>query len=630
MAYPAAKNDRLDDGRKVAAALDVRFLQRLFPFLDWIYTVRRETLRADAIAGLTGATIVLPQGVAFAAIAGLPPEYGFYTAMVVPVVAALFGSSWHLVSGPTTAISALVFAALAGKHAPGSAEFIQTAITLAFLVGVIQVALGVARLGALVDFVSHSVMIGFTAGAAILIGLSQVKHALGVEIPRPEHLLAFLSALPDAFAAANWRAALIAAVSLAAAVLCRMWRPAWPNYLVALLAGSLLGLALDAQANDVKLVGAISAVLPNFALPDLSMNSVQALSQPAFAIALVGLLEAVSIARALAQKARQDLNPNQEFIGQGLSNIAGGLFQCYAASGSFTRSGINYEAGARTPLAAVFSSIFLALILLLVADLFAYVPIPAMAGIILVVAWKLISFKELRHIFETSRSETAIVVVTFLATLAISLEFAVYIGVILSLLFFVSRTARPAFNIGAPDPNLPTRTFRDASMFDLNECPQIVFAKIEGPLYFGSAEYVRRRFREIERSRPMQKHMLFIAKGTGDIDLAAAELLIEESHRRKARGGSLHVQSKTPQSVQRLMKFHVERELAGGHAHVSKHDAIAEMIPMLDQSVCAQCTARIFRECPRVADAAAGQSGGKGAQEAGDPDEAGPQRQPAK
>ncbi|MCC2097837.1 MAG: SulP family inorganic anion transporter [Hyphomicrobiales bacterium] len=580
--------------------------------------VGRDSLRADAIAGLTGATIVLPQGIAFAAIAGLPPVYGFYTALVVPIVAALFGSSWHLVSGPTTAISALVFAALSGQYTPGSNEFIQAAVLLAIMVGVFQVLLGIARMGALIDFVSHSVMIGFTAGAAILIGLSQLRHALGVELPRPEKLVSFLSVLPEALPQTNWRAILIAGVAVAVSLAVRAYRSGWPNYLFALVAASFTGFLVDAKENGVALVGEITAVLPTFSLPAVSFAEAQMLAEPAFAIALIGLLEAVSIARALAAKAGQDLNSNQEFVGQGLSNMVGGLFQCYAASGSFTRSGVNYEAGARTPMAAIFSSIFLGIILLFVAKWFAYVPIPAMAGIIMVVAYKLIDFKELKHIFSASRSETTIVAGTFLTTLLINLEFAVYAGVLLSLMFFVSKTSRPSFGIGAPDPSRPMRTFRDATMFNLPECPQIIITKIEGPFYFGSVEFIRRRFRAIERARPNQKHMLFVTSGTGEIDMAAASLLIEEAHRRKKRGGSFHVQCKSPRAISRFDKFHVPEQLSGGHTHVSKHDAIHEMVALVDLSICAKCKTRIFRECPEFLEPDNASKAGKDADTATD------------
>ena len=232
---------------------------------DWTARITPATLRADAFAGLTGATLALPQGVAFAAIAGLPPEYGFYTAIVTPVVAALTGSSWHAVSGPTTAISALVFGALAGSLAPGSPEFISAAITLALIVGVIQLALGLARMGVLVDFVSHSVMTGFVTGAAILIALSQIDKALGIELPRPEALGEFALALAEHLPDTDWRALLVAATALGIGLGVRKLNPALPNYLIALAAGIvLLDLALQAvHITNMNLI---------FALDDSARN----------------------------------------------------------------------------------------------------------------------------------------------------------------------------------------------------------------------------------------------------------------------------------------------------------------------------------------------------------------------
>jgi SulP family sulfate permease len=573
-------------------------LRRLFPFLVWRQMVNRDSLRSDAFAALTGATIVLPQGVAFAAIAGLPPEYGFFSAMITPIVAALFGSSWHVVSGPTTAISALVFGALSGHFEPGSAVFIQAAITLTFLVGIFQLALGLARMGALVDFVSHSVMVGFMAGAASLVALSQIKNALGIDLPRPDDMIAFATGLGEQIWHTDWRSALIAFISLGVAITCKKFLPKFPNYLLALLTGSIVGLILEAEKNGVAVIGAIPTVIPAFSLPSFNIKLMGELAPAAFAIALVGLLEAVSIARAIAIKSGQDLDGNQEFVGQGLSNTVGSFFQCYAASGSFTRSGLNFEAGAKTPLAAVLAAIFLFLILLLVAPLFAYVPIPAMAGVIILVAWKLIDFHELLHIMQTSRSETSIAVITFVSTLFINLEFAIYVGVMLSFLIFLNKSAHPFIGIGAPDPDTKHRVFRSAETHNLAECPQLAFVRMDGPFYFGSVEHVRRKFREIERKRASQKHMLFMVKGVGEMDLPAAELMIEEARRRKRRGGSFHVQAKHIGAIKRLDRFHVSEALSTEHVHTSKGDAIAEIVPTLDQSICATCTTRIFRECP--------------------------------
>ncbi|WP_172328411.1 SulP family inorganic anion transporter [Mangrovicoccus sp. HB161399] len=569
--------------------------RRLVP--DWAGRVTPASFRADVIAGLTGATLVLPQGVAFAAIAGLPPEYGFYTAMVTTIVAALAGSSWHAVSGPATAISALVFGALAGTLVPGSPAFIEAAIALSLLVGILQLAMGLARMGVLVDFVSHSVMTGFVAGAAILIALSQIDTALGVELPRPDHLGAFFGGLAGGLRDADWHAACIALTAIAAGLAIRAVRPAWPNYLIALALATALGIWFGGAESGIETLGAIDSVVPSFGLPAIRPDTLRDFGSAAMAIAIVGLLEAMSVARALALKSGQMIDGNREFTGQGLSNIAGSLFHCYPGSASFTRSGVNYDSGAVTPLAAILSAVFLFLILLLVAPFLTYVPLAAMAGVILLVAARLIDLREIRHILTTSREESAVAAVTFAAALLIDLEFSIYAGVLLSLGLFLRKTSQPFVGVGAPDPSTPTRVFKNAAANNLRQCPQLLISRLDGPLYFGSVEHVRRQFRRFEIERAAQKHMIFIVKGVGEIDMPGADLLIEEAARRHGRGGSFHLQTKTPRTISKLARFKVLKALTKEYIHLSKRDAIAEVLPLLDGSVCAGCTARIFREC---------------------------------
>ncbi|MGJ8534556.1 MAG: SulP family inorganic anion transporter [Alphaproteobacteria bacterium] len=581
-------------------SLIVHSLQQLFRRPDWFSLVNRHSIRDDAFAGLTGATIVLPQGIAFAAIAGLPPEYGFYTAMITPVVAALFGSSWHTVSGPTTAISALVFGALSGIYTPGSGQFIEAAVTLALLVGLYQWVLGLARLGALVDFVSHSVMTGFITGAALLIAMTQLKSALGLDLPRPEHLTEFVTALWTNMSLVDPVSLGIALSALATGYIVKRVRPRWPNYLLALLMGTLVYLGLGGADLDVATIGLIPSVIPAFEVPELGFDALQDLASPAFAIAMVGLLEAMSISKAVASKSGQDISSNREFVGQGVSNVVGSFFHCYPGSASFTRSGLNYESGAKTPLSAIFSAIFLFLILLLVAPYFAYVPIPAMAGVIILVAWKLIDFREIAHIFTTSKTESWIAGVTFVSSLAIDLEFAIYAGVLLSLALFLNKTSRPFIGIGSPDPSEPNRPFKNAATNNLPECPQLLIARLDGPLYFGSVEFIRRQFRRFEIERPSQKHCLFIVKGVGEIDLPGAELLIDEAKRREIMGGSFHLQTRTPRTISKLGRFKVMKSLTKHYIHLSKNDAIADIVPTLDQTICATCQTRIFRECPEA------------------------------
>ena len=316
---------------------------RIFPFLGWWPLLGRETLRADFYAGLTGAVIVLPQGVAFALIAGLPPQYGLYTAIVTPIVAGLFGSSHHLISGPTTAISIVVLATVKPFATPGSPEFISMVLTLTFLAGTFQLALGLARMGQLVNFISHSVVIGFTAGAAILIATSQLKHYIGVKLPHGQSFLHTWMDLYGQLPNLNLYAAATASVTLLAAILFRRYRPRWPGMLFAMIIGSLLCLFIGGEQHGVDLVGSLPARLPPLSSPDFSLQTIRTLGPGAMAVALLGLIEAVSIARAIAARSEQRINGDQEFIGQGLSNIVGSFFSSYAGSGSFTRSGINYR-----------------------------------------------------------------------------------------------------------------------------------------------------------------------------------------------------------------------------------------------------------------------------------------------
>ncbi|HPY40606.1 MAG TPA: SulP family inorganic anion transporter, partial [Thiolinea sp.] len=513
--------------------------QFLYPFMLWLPKVNRETLKADLVAGLTGAVIVLPQGVAFATIAGLPPEYGLYTAMITPIVAALFGSSWHLISGPTTAISIVVFSTISGYAEPNSPSYIQYTLTLTFLAGVYQLAFALARLGVLVNFVSHTVVIGFTAGAAILIATSQINQVFGVKVPRGESFLATWMDIIQQLPQMNVYVFTVAILTLVIAIVLKTWFKRLPNMLLALVAGSIIAALLGGEKVGIKLVAEIPAHLPPFSSPDFSLATIKMLAPQAFAVALLGLIEAVSISRAIASKSHQRIDGNQEFFGQGLSNIIGSFFSSYAGSGSFTRSGLNYTAGAQTPLSAIFAAVMLALIILLVAPLTAYLPIAAMAGVIMLVAWNLVDFGHIKKIFETSRAETSILLTTFLATLFLQLEFAIYLGVLLSLILFLARTSIPdvVSLVPAREPvSNKTILINKSRDNNLAECPQLKIVRIDMSIYFGSANHIQNRFHYISEHQHY-KYILVIGSGINFIDLTGAEMLEQESARLKMAGG---------------------------------------------------------------------------------------------
>ncbi|RWX50696.1 sulfate permease, SulP family [Candidatus Electrothrix marina] len=576
--------------------------ESLFPFLRWFKLITKESIKDDFMAGLTGAVIVLPQGVAFATIAGLPPEYGLYTAMITPIIAALFGSSLHLISGPTTAISIVVFSSVSRYAEAGSPEFINLALTLTFLAGVYQLSFGLARLGSLVNFVSHTVVIGFTAGAAILIATSQVKHITGIPIPKGESFLHTWIDLFQGISDFNILLLLIGGATLAVSFFSKKFFPKAPNLLIGMVVGSLIAVVFNkfqiAEPGAIKLVGEIPAHLPPLSSPDFSPETIKMLAPEAFAVALLGLIEAVSISRAVATKSDQRIDSNQEFIGQGLSNICGSFLSSYAGSGSFTRSGINFEAGAKTPLSAIFAAFALMCIILLIAPLTAYLPIAAMGGVILLVAYNLIDFHHVKKVLTFSKSESAILLTTFFATLFLELEFAIYMGVLLSLILFLARTSSPEIHSISLD-NVEQggiRKFVDMEQKPLAECSQLKILRIDRAIYFGSINHIQNRIAEVSEKEGIY-NILLIATGINLIDLAGAEALIAENNRLKKMGGGLYFVNMKAAVYEFAVRSGFIRSIGPDHFFDSKSSAISEIHKNLDRRKCPSCKNKIFREC---------------------------------
>jgi len=386
-------------------------------------------VRADALAGLTGAVVVLPQGVAFATLAGMPPQYGLYAAMVPCIIAALFGSSRLMVTGPANAISLTTMALIAPLAVPGSAQYITLVLTLTFLVGALQLAL--------VDLVPHAVIVGFTAGAAVLIINSQIGPFLGLALPRGLHLVDTLPAAAARLDEVQLAAPLVGTITLLTILL---WKPLnrWvPAMLIAVVAGALAAWLIARfvpQWPPLATVSALPGALPPLSVPDLSLDTVRALFGATLVMTLLGLTEAVAIARAVATKYGDRLDGSQEFIGQGLANLAGSFFSSYPASGSFNRSGVNVVSGARTPFAAVCAALFLVALLFFVAPLARYLPFAVIAGLLFMVAWGLIDRREIVRIWREEPVARWPMLVTFVATVTLSLEWAILLGITVALL----------------------------------------------------------------------------------------------------------------------------------------------------------------------------------------------------
>lgn len=560
------------------------------------------------MAGLTCAVIVLPQGVAFAMVAGLPPRYGLYTAIVPPIIAALFGSSRHLITGPAMAISIVVFSAISGYAKPDTPQFISLTLTLTFIAGLYQFVFGLARLGRIVDFVSHSVIVGFTAGAAILIATSQMRHVTGIEMPQGSTFLQTWRILFESIGSTNLYVLGVAAFTLFSALLVKRIKPSWPHLLIAMVVGSLFSIALDGQAHGVHLIGKIPARLPPLSMPDFSFATIKRLTPDAFAVAVLGLIEAVSIGRSIATKSHQQIDGNQEFIGQGLSNIIGSFFSSYAGSGSFTRSGINYTAGARTPIAAVFSAAFLAVIILLIAPFAEYLPIAAMGGIILLVSHNLINFQQIRTMLRVSRSETAVLIITFISTLTLNLEFAIYAGILLSLVLYLNRTAHPRIISMVPNPDTSPRRFEPVAAWSERRCPQLDVIEINGAIFFGSVSVIVRRLKMLSGTRSMQRHVLLVADSVNLIDVSGAEMLAQEAEKWRERGGGLYICGLKIEDKAFLKRGGYLDIIGRENVFHSKKQAIPVILQRLDAERCLACSHNVFMECESIKEKARSKS----------------------
>jgi SulP family sulfate permease len=580
---------------------------RLFPFLRWRDRITRANLRDDLMAGLTGALIVLPQAVAFATIAGLPPEFGLYAAMVPAVVAALFGSSWHLVSGPTTAISIAVFASVSPYAPPGSPEFISLVLTLTFLTGLFQLVLGLARMGVLVNFISHTVVIGFTAGAAMLIAGSQIKNFFGVDIPRGTPFFGTLQRFAEQIGAINPYVLTVSLATLAVGILVKRFLPRVPYMIAAMVVGSLVAAGLNAwlgaEATGIRVVGALPSGLPPLSAPDFSLHGLSTMLFPSLVITMLALTEAVSISRAIAAKSGQAIDGNQEFVGQGLSNLVGAFFSGYAASGSFNRSGVNFAAGARTPLAAVFASLFLAVILFLVAPLAAWLPTAAMAGILFLVAWGLIDIHHIKLLPRISRQETAVLWLTLVGTL-VDLEKGIFFGIALSLALYLYRTSRPGMEAVVPDDDPDSYHYVAAE--GRPQCPQIKLVRLNGSIFFGAVAHLRQQAQEMAELEPGRKHLVVMASGINFVDLAGAEFLAEEARRRRDLGGSLSFYRMKESVADTLREGGFMAEIGEANLYPARSRPAEAIHPRLDPSICAACPYRLFRPC-RPEQAAAAQ-----------------------
>ncbi len=557
----------------------------------------RTNFRPDFMAGLTVAVILLPQAIAFAIIAELPPAMGLYAAIVAGIVGALWGSSNEMHNGPTNAISLLILSTLSVIAIPGSPEYIVAAGMLALMVGVFQLIMGLGRLGALVNFVSHSVIVGFATGAGVLIGIKQIKPLLGLNYAADDILQTITGAVvyaPDTHVPTT---AIGIGTIILIVVLGRI-NPKLPSALISMILSAVAVFLLSLNNAGVDVIGELPSGLPPLAdLPLTDFALIRELIMGTIAVGAIGLVNNIAIARSLSAQTKQRLDNNQEFVGQGMANLFSGLFSGFAVAGSFSRTAVNFRAGAKTPISAILSSLMLLIALFFMGPFARYLPRSALAGVLIVTAVRMIDVPEIKRILRGAPGDAAIMVVTFFGTLFLNLETAVFLGITLSFALYVMRTSTPKVHAVLPDESFRHFYYQP----DRDSCPQIAIIEILGGLYFGAVSHIEEFINDYTQEHPDHRFLLLRMHNVNHCDFSGIHMLENIVQGYRARGGDVFLVRVNPR-VRHLMQT-TEFEAYLGSANFQNEDGVISNLfnHYLDPAICIyECPYRVFKECQNL------------------------------
>jgi SulP family sulfate permease len=502
-------------------------MRALLPSYPWLKTYSKPDFFKDLSAGLIVAVMLVPQGMAYAMLAGLPPVIGLYASTIPILIYALLGSSRQLAVGPVAIVSLMTLTGVSAVAEPGSSEFIVLAAVLALMVGVMQLLLGVLRVGFVVNFLSHAVISGFTSAAAIIIGLSQLKHLLGVSTPRTHNVFELLWETGKRLGDVNPITLLIGVGSIVALLLLKRLGRYFPAPLVVVVASTALVYFFNVQERGVNIVGDVPPGLPGFALPAFDMGVLQALLGVALAVTFVSFMESIAVAQAIANREGYRVDANQELVGLGLANVAAGVFAGYPVTGGFSRTAVNYQAGARSPIASFITAVLIMLTLVFFTQLFYYLPQAVLAAIIMVAVYKLINVQEAVHLFKLKPIDGWTLVITFVATLSLGIEIGIAIGAGFSLLVFIWRSAYPhTATVGyLPDEGV----FRNLERYPSAQTFQdTIIIRPDASLYFANSAFLENYL--LNAVEPSTKWVILDFSGVNDIDGVAIETLEKLMH----------------------------------------------------------------------------------------------------
>ena len=552
-------------------------LARMVPALVWLRRYRSEDLRRDAAAGVTVAAMLVPQAMAYALLAGLPPEVGLYAATVPLVAYALLGTSGQLAVGPVAIVSLMTAAALGSHAVEGTSEYLALAAALALLVGTVHLVMGAARLGFLVNLLSHSVLVGFTAAAALIIGVSQVEHVLGIEVARHERFDQTVREVIEGLGGTSWVTVAMGAAAMAALVALRRWRRSFPAALVVVVVSTAVSAALGLEARGLAVVGDIPAELPTPSLPDLDRGVLGDLTATAVAITFVGFMESIAVAKVYARRHRYEIDPNRELIGLGAANAAAGLFVGYPVTGGFSRTAVNAEAGAKTPLASLVTAAGVVVTLVAFTPLLRELPRATLGAVVIVAVGGLIDVDEVGHIARVKRSDLITSVTAFVATLVAGIEIGILIAVAVSLVVVLVRMSGPHSAVLGRVPG--TSLYRNVERFSGAEAvPGVVILRIDASLSFANVAFLRRRLSELVAGSAVPVRAVVLdASGINDIDASAEAALWEAVDDHLDRGIELVFTNLKGPVRDVLRRGGLWDRLGPTRLHPTNHDAVTAL-----------------------------------------------------
>ena len=548
------------------------FIKQWIPIFEWLPNYQKANLRGDMVAGITVAMMLIPQGMSYALLAGLDPIIGLYASILPLVIYALFGTSRELAVGPVAMVALLVTSGVGSIAESGSARYIELAIVLALMVGVIQLAMGVLRLGFLTNFMSHPVISGFTSASALIIGFSQLKHIVGLPLPRTENIAEALWLTIQNFADIHWITFAIGLGGVVLLLILKRLSPLIPGPMVAVILSTLVVWFFGLHETGVKIVSEVPAGLPPLSVPEFAFSDLSALLPIALTISFVGFMESIAVAKKIAQEKRYEIDSNKELIGLGFANIVGAFFKAMPVTGGFSRTAVNKDAGANTGLAAILTAVLIAIALLFFTPLFYYIPKAILGSVIMVAVFGLIDIYEIKHLWKVKRTELVLLVFTVVATLTLGVANGIISGIAASMIWFVVRTTRPHYAVLGKIPN--TGDFRNEKNYGVEKEMGVLALRFDAQFYYGNVSFLKETIKKHHLEDDSIHSIVMDASAINQLDSSADTALHELVDDYLLKNISFYFSSVKQPVLEVMKKSGLYQKLGKERFFMNTHDAV--------------------------------------------------------